>query len=144
MFSEIFKYLSVFLASSIKFIAGPTMGTIAGFSLFETILITILGMMTSVLIFSFFGEQIKQRFLPKWFKNKKLFSNNNRRFKVLWKRYGLFGVTFLTPILFSPIGGTLLVTATGASRKKVLTYMLFSAVFWSIAFSKVFHLLAIS
>lgn len=144
MFSEVFKYLSVFLASSIKFIAGPTMGAVAGFSLFETVLITILGMMTSVLIFSFLGEQIKQRFLSKWPKNKNFFSNNNRRFKVIWKRYGLFGVTFLTPILFSPIGGTLLVTATGAPRKKVLTYMFFSAVFWSIAFSKVIHLLAIS
>ena len=143
MFSEIFKYLSVFLASSVKFIAGPTMGIVAGFSLFETIVITILGMMTSVLIFSFLGEQIRRRFLSK-FKNKKFYSNNSRRFKIIWKRYGLFGVTFLTPILFSPIGGTLLITATGAPRKKVLTYMFFSAVFWSVTFSKVFQLIAIS
>jgi len=143
MFSEVFKYLSVFLASSVKFIAGPAMGTVAGFSLFETIVITILGMMTSVLVFSFLGEQIRKRFLTKFFKGK-VFCPSSRRFRIIWKRYGLFGVTFLTPIIFSPIGGTLLITATGAPRIKVFAYMFFSAVFWSITFSKVIYLLAIS
>ena len=55
----------------------------------------------------------------------------------LWKRFGVVGVTFLTPVFFTPIIGTILVVAMGSPRTKVMGYMFLSAVFWSITLSKI-------
>ena len=72
-------------------------------------------------------------------KKRRLFTKRNRRFVIIWKKFGLFGVTFLTPIIFTPIGGAILVSYLGGKRRTILYYMLVSAVFWSMFFSTVFH-----
>jgi len=70
-----------------------------------------------------------------------LFTKRNRRFVIFWRKYGLFGVSFLTPLVFSPIIGTLLVNAFGGSKKKIITYMLISAAFWSFLLTKFSYLI---
>lgn len=137
MNGEIIKYLTIYLLTMVKFIAGPTIGPASGLSWVETVLITVAAMMTSVLIFT--SSTFKENILTRFMKKKKLFTKRNRRFVTIWKRYGLFGVTFLTPIIFTPIGGSILVTYLGGKRKTILYYMLISATFWSIIFSTVFH-----
>ncbi|MDH3709579.1 MAG: hypothetical protein OER04_06805 [Cyclobacteriaceae bacterium] len=137
MFSEIIKYISVYLLSMVKFMAGPPLGVAVGISTLETILISIFGMMTSVVIFSLIGERIKFPWLPKFIREARHEKPTDKRFIYLWKKFGVFGVTFLTPVLFTPIGGTILVTAMGSPKGKIIIYMLFSAVFWSIALSKI-------
>lgn len=94
-------------------------------------------MMTSVFIFSLIGEKLKIFWLPKFIRDARKEKPKNRYFIYLWDRFGVFGVTFLTPILFTPIGGTLLATAMGSSKTKIFIYMFFSAVFWSITLSKI-------
>jgi hypothetical protein len=49
------------------------------------------------------------------------------------------GVAFLTPLIFTPIGGTILLTSFGSPRKHILISMLISAVFWAVCFSTVIH-----
>ena len=94
-----------------------------------------------VLVLSIFGLGFR-KWLDKLFKrNRKLFTKRNRRFVTLWKKYGLFGVSFLTPVVFSPVIGTLLVHAFGGSKKKIITYMLISAVFWSFLLTKFSYLI---
>ena len=117
--------------------AGPPLGVAVGISTMETILISIFGMMTSVVIFSLIGEKINVPWLPKFIREARSKKPTNKKFIYLWNRFGIFGVSFLTPILFTPIGGTLLVTAMGSPKGKVITYMFFSAVFWSITLSKI-------
>ena len=137
MWAEVIKYISIYLLSMVKFIAGPTMGPASGLSWVETVLITVAGMMTSVIIFT--SKRFKDN-IPAIFKRKrKRFTKKNRRFVGIWKKYGLFGVSFLTPIIFTPIGGSILVSYLGGGRRKVIYYMLFSAVFWSLIFSTVFY-----
>jgi uncharacterized membrane protein len=133
MLLEIVKYVPVYLGSMLKFIAGPTAGMAMGLSLAETVLFTTLGMMTSVVVFTMFGNSIRNWYLKKYPKaNRKIFTKKNRRFITLWKKYGVIGVSVLTPVLFSPIGGTLLITYVGAPKKQVYFYMLLSSIFWSI------------
>ena len=139
--SAIGKYISVFLASMFKFIGGPAMGMAFGLSYWETVLMTISGMMTSVLIISFFGPGLRKWIDRIFRRNRKLFTKRNRRFVTLWKKYGLFGVSFLTPVVFSPVIGTLLVNAFGGSKKKIITYMLISAVFWAFLITKFSYLM---
>lgn len=140
--TALMKYLSVFLTSMFKFIGGPTMGIAFGLTFWETVIITILGMMTSVIIVSLFGQGFRN-WLDKIFRrNRKLFTKRNRRFVILWRKYGLFGVSFLTPLVFSPVIGALLVNAFGGgSKKKIITYMLISAIFWSFLLTKFSYLI---
>ncbi len=117
-----------------KFIAGPVLGAVYGFSFFEKALITILGMMTSVIVVSFIGQKLRL-WMQKKIKRKKKrkrFTKRNRRIVYLWRHYGEFGVSFFTPLIFSPVIGTLLVMILGGKRKKVILYMFVSAVFWAL------------
>jgi len=64
-------------------------------------------------------------------KNPRLFTKKNRRKVKIWRQYGLKGVAFLTPIIFSPIGGTMVANSFGESKKKIILYMFVSSVFWA-------------
>jgi len=137
MFSALIKYISIYLLGMLKFIAGPTIGSVSGLSWLETVLITVASMMTSVIIFT--SKGFREKILLKFFKKRKKFTKRNRRFVMIWKKWGAFGVYFLTPVIFTPIGGTLMMAFVGESRKKIIPYMFFSAVFWAVILSSFFH-----
>jgi membrane protein DedA with SNARE-associated domain len=139
MWQMILKVATVYLSSMLKFVFGPLGGYAAGFSLFVTIIITIAGMMTVVFVFTFFGNWIRENIILRFFKKKKRFSPNNRKFVTIWKRYGLIGVAALTPVLLTPIGGSLLAVSSGSPREKILLYMLISASVWSVIFSSALY-----
>ena len=88
--------------------------------------------MTSVYVFTFFGDQIRT-LISRIFKKKKknIFSKNNRRFVVIWKKYGIMGIAFLTPIFLTPIGGTITANALGCKKEDIFKYMWISSLFWS-------------
>lgn len=131
MLQEILKYIGLYLLACLKSILPPLLGPAAGLSSWEIILITVLGLMTSVVIFNFLGERIKQYLLPIFIKNPKRFSPKSRRMVKIWRRYGIIGVCFLTPVILSPPGGAFLVAAVGAPRKQVFLYMFIFGVFWA-------------
>ncbi|MDL5045999.1 hypothetical protein QQ054_08125 [Oscillatoria amoena NRMC-F 0135] len=58
----------------------------------------------------------------------------------MWRKYGLAGVALLTPLIFTPIGGTILAVAFGSPKDKILIYMFISAVFWAVMFSTLIYL----
>ncbi len=133
--NQILKYISVYIGSMIKFVAGPATGMATGLSVFETFLFTVLGMMSSVLLFSNIGEVVKRKIIPLFVRKRKVFSARNRRLVKIWKLYGLKGVAFLTPLLLSPIIGTMVAIAFGETKKRVFAFMLVSAIFWGLAFT---------
>lgn len=136
MFQELLHYTIVFGLSMFKFILGPVTGRLYELNFLETSLLTVLGMMTSVVVFtSVFGNKIHGWIIGTFYKNKRLFSRSNRRTVKIWRAYGLKGVAFLTPILFSPIGGTILAISFGEHKSKIFKYMFVSAIFWSAILS---------
>jgi membrane protein DedA with SNARE-associated domain len=135
MFSQIGKYLAVYLISMIKFIGGPLSGVAAGLTWVETFIFTVLGMMTTVLLLSLIGKNARKTLFSKFRKKKKLFSPKNRRLVRIWRKYGLKGVAFLTPVFFSPIVGTIMAISFGEPAKRIIFYMLGSALFWGVIFS---------
>lgn len=141
MGETIAKYFSVYFLSMLKFIAGPLTGFATGINFFETCIFTVLGMMTSVFLFSYFGKLLREKILKRFFINKKRFTRKNRQFVSIWKSYGMFGISFLTPVLFSPIGGTVLITSLGgmSHKRKLFGYMFFSACFWSVIYTTIIH-----
>ena len=139
MQEEILKVVTIILLTMLKFIAGPTLGFAGGFSLLSTILITVTGMMCSVFIFTFLGKLLRERVFPRFFKKKRKFSKRSRRFVTIWKKYGIVGVAALTPLIFTPIGGTILLSSMGTPKGKIIFVMLLSAVFWACFFSGIIH-----
>ena len=141
MLSELMKYIIVYLISMFKFIGGPAFGAAYDLNIFVTSAMTILGMMTTVVIISFFGIRLRTWLQKKYKYSRRVFTKRNRRIVKIWRGYGEFGVSFFTPIFFSPIIGTLLVTTLGGKRKRIITFMLISAVFWALAIASLSDLL---
>ncbi len=134
METEILKGISIFLLTMLKFIAGPTLGYAAGFSFLTTFLITVGGMMSSVVLFTYLGTYLRTRIINRFFKKRKVFSSKSRRFVIIWKKYGILGVSFLTPLVLTPIGGTIVLTSFSSPKNSILLTMLISALFWSLVF----------
>lgn len=128
----ILKYLTVAFASMFKFLIGPVMGYGFGLSFMESFIFTLVGMMSSVLIFSILGKWLKEKILVRFQKNKKRFTPKNRMRVRIWRKYGLTGIAFLTPLVLTPIVGTLISAHFGEHWRKIFIYMLISAVFWGL------------
>ncbi|QNF33388.1 hypothetical protein HUW51_11895 [Adhaeribacter swui] len=140
MASEIVKYLSVYLLSMVKFFGGPLAGISMGLSFGMTLLLSVTGMMTSVFIFSQVGMMVSRWYVARHrAQNKPIFSKKSRKIVKIWQRFGIKGIAFLTPVLFSPVIGTIMATVLGASQRHILFHMLWSAIFWGIAFTFALH-----
>lgn len=140
MWEEITRAIPIYFSSMLKFILGPSLGYLAKLNMVTTILTTVAGMMTVVLAFAFFGDFIKKKIISKYFKRKKRFSERNRKFVQVWRKYGLAGVAALTPLLFTPIGGVLLAVSFGSPRDKLIIYMFISASVWSVVLTFIVYL----
>ena len=140
MWEEILKTVTlVYFPSMLKFIIGPIAGYSAGLTLVSTVLGTVAGTMTIVLLFVFFGDFMRKKVFNRFFSNRKRFSERNRQFVGVWKKYGIAGVAALTPILLTPIGGTLLAVSFGTPKDKLIIYMFISASVWALLFSSAIY-----
>lgn len=136
MWEEILKaFTGVYLPSMLKFFFGPVSGYALKLNLATTILATVGGMMTVVLLFAFASEWIRKNIIQRFFPNRKPFSERNRKFVTIWRKYGIVGTAFLTPVLLTPIGGSLLAVSFGTPKDKLIFYMFISASFWSSVFT---------
>ena len=139
MWQELLRAIPVYFSCMLKFIFGPLGGYAAGLNLVTTILTTVAGMMTVVFLFTFFGEWMGEKVFKgkffKRFKPRKVTKERAQKLEKIWRRYGLVGVALLTPIILTPLGGTLLAVSSGSPKDKIIFYMFVSASFWSVAFS---------
>jgi uncharacterized membrane protein len=125
------KYISVALASTLKFTGGPLMGAALGLTWIETAACTVLGMMLSVSVVMSAGElvvRLKTRFQRK---PAPTFSRRTRLAVRVWQRTGVVGIALLTPLLLTPIGGTALAVSFRAGRLAIWFAMLGSAAVWA-------------
>ena len=135
MWQEILRAIPVYFSTMFKFVFGPIGGYAARLNIVTTIIATTAGSMTVVLLFAFFGNFIRTKIMHRFFNKRKLFTVRNRRFVTIWKKYGIIGIAVLTPILLTPIGGSILAVSFGAPRNKLILYMLITSTFWAIVFS---------
>jgi hypothetical protein len=132
MLEKTIQYILVILLSSVKFGFAPLLGN--GFSMtnWEIIILMIIGMMLTVVLLTTLLGDVFYGFIKKtFFSNRKTFSPKSRKIVRVWKQRGLIGVAFLTPVIFSPIGGTLIAISFGEHKKKIILYMFISACFWA-------------
>src|SRR5690349_7010838 len=106
MWEEILKAFPIYLLTTLKVVFGPTMGYAAGLHIITSMLVTFLGMMTSVVLVTFFGKLLHKGILKNWFEKQEKNAATSK-----WKKYGLTGLAILTPLLLTPIGGSILAVA---------------------------------
>jgi membrane protein DedA with SNARE-associated domain len=135
MWEEILKAIPVYFSCMLKFILGPIGGYASGLNLVTTILTTVFGMMTVVVLFTYFGNWLRTKVFHRFTRNKSKSEARTKRFGNIWKKYGLTGIALLTPIILTPIGGTLLAVSSGSPKEKIIFYMFISASVWSVLFS---------
>ncbi|MEQ9404148.1 MAG: hypothetical protein RIM99_11205 [Cyclobacteriaceae bacterium] len=130
------KYFSVYFLSGLKFIFGPALGVFAyDLPILAVIILTACGMMTTIYLFTYFGDQIRA-FLKRFRKkDRPIFTKKSRQFVKIWRRFGLKGVCFLTPLILTPPGGGLLINVLGSKKSEILKWMWVSALFWSTVIS---------
>jgi hypothetical protein len=123
------KYISVIAISMLKFAGGPLTGLALKLAWTETAVCSVIGMMITVTLVVFSGD-----FLRKLFKkdNPKKFTKMTRFGVKIRQKFGLIGIAFLTPILFTPIVGAALSVAFRYDKKAIILQMLFSAVIWAL------------
>lgn len=135
MTEAFFTFLGIYFLCWFKFIAGPVLASAAGYSVLETILVTVAGMMSSVTVFSMIGIRFKKFLAGRRKRPKPKFSSKNRRIVSIWGKYGKVGIAFLTPIFLTPLGGTLLLISFGTQKRQIFIHMLWSSILWAIIFS---------
>jgi membrane protein DedA with SNARE-associated domain len=132
MWELILKILTVYFSSMLKFIFGPLGGKAAGLNIFLTMTLTVAGMMTVVAALANFGNFFRRRILSRFRRKKTSDQQVKPKKSNFVKKYGLAGIAFLTPLILTPIGGTLLAISVVNSKPKVIAFMLASAAFWSV------------
>jgi uncharacterized membrane protein len=132
-------YFAVMAASSIKFVAGPLTGFGLGLSMLETIVCTWVGMMFTVTVMLTIGRFLVQQIARIRIQKPKLFSGRVRYAVSIWQRFGIKGIAVMTPLLFTPIGGSLLALSFKVPTPRVLFFMAISGIFWSVIFTILFY-----
>lgn len=124
------KYLSVIAISMLKFAGGPFTGLAIKLSWIETAICSVVGMMITVSLIVFSGDFVRKIFR----KDKpKKFTKMTRFGVKIRQKFGLVGIAFLTPILFTPPVGAALSMAFRYDKKAILVQMLISAMAWAVA-----------
>jgi uncharacterized membrane protein len=128
--------------STVKFVFGAVPTAVGmGFSLFETVTVTSLGGFTGVICFVFLSETIVRNYKKRIhlkhlkdpnFKPPKIFTKRKRRIVTVKKRFGILGIAFLTPLLFSIPIGCFIAVRYFKNKQQILLYMFGSIFFWSV------------
>jgi hypothetical protein len=96
-------------------------------------------MMTTVTIMLTMGRFIVQQISRIRVQKPKLFSGRARYAVRIWQRFGIKGIAVMTPLLFTPIGGSLLALSFKVPTLRVLFFMAISGLFFAVVFTVMFY-----
>lgn len=138
------KFLGLFILSATKYFAAVLL-LLADKSIspIEMFAILIIGGVIGVFGFYFFGKVINMlvdKFLLLWKKElviKKRFTKKNRRLVKVKTKYGLIGISVITPIILSIPIGCFLARRFYSNEKKTLPMMLLGVLSWTVVFTTV-------
>jgi hypothetical protein len=138
---NLLEILGIFLLSSVKFgMAGVPSAVFAGFSFFKSFTVTTAGGIAGTIVFTYLSKWIiekyhalKERIFGKSTKKKKLFTPYNRFIVKVKMKFGLMGLSILTPSILSFPVGIFLAVRYYHNKEKIITYMSVSTMLWAVA-----------
>jgi hypothetical protein len=145
------QILALVALSSVKHFWTVPIVVVAGYSYWETIFINNIGGLAGFFIFYYIGELkiVKHYFgllmlrifkvlgFNRKSKEKKKFTRRNRFIVAVKGKYGLIGLSFLTPVLLSIPLGSLLAARYYDEDRRTIPFMILSILFWSFSFTSV-------
>ncbi|MCB9231816.1 MAG: hypothetical protein H6581_09140 [Bacteroidia bacterium] len=139
---EILEFISVMALSAFKMVPGYALAK-GGYDMtvFETFLSVGLGGMIGISIYTYFGAKIRT-----YFQNRSKARSNQkpldrkkikrlRRMIKIWRRFGIWGIAFLTPPILSPPFGTAISLAFGEKSYRIIIFLGISTLLWAFAFA---------
>ena len=127
-------YLWVFFISSFKYLIGVLGAVIQGFNFLEVLISAYLGAMAGVVALTYFGKEITE-WLRRRFKRKKPMPYSRRKWIVqVWRRYGVWGIAFLSVIISPPASVAISLSFRTPPRKIILSLAVALAL-WSAFFT---------
>lgn len=131
--------------STVKFVfGGIPLALGLGFSFFQAVTVTSLGGFVGVTVFVYTSDKLiaylKKRKILKQLENpnqvrKKSFTRTNKIIIIVKQRFGLLGISLLTPLLLSIPIGCFLAVRYFNDKQQILIYMFGSILFWSVSIS---------
>jgi hypothetical protein len=86
---------------------------------------------------SFEKRQRLNEFALRQFTSKKMTKISRLAVKT-WRKFGLSGIALLTPLILSPLGGTLIAVSFKVNTKKIIVYMAVAHLVMALFFAYVF------
>ncbi|MCW3125443.1 MAG: hypothetical protein JWO03_1101 [Bacteroidetes bacterium] len=131
MILHILSDVLIFVSSTVKF-ALLTFTVITGNLGISGTVANVLGGLTGIIVFTYMGTYMRTwviKTFPDRFDRK--FTKGTRFLVKVRKHSGLFGVAFMTPIFLSIPVGVMLALSLTSHKRKIVTSMIVSCMFWS-------------
>ena len=129
------KILSVISLASVKFLFAAPTSIALGFNFIETIILCVTGGSLGVLVFAFSSKYVYKviNFITKPFKSKKKGSkkkNGNQLAEKIAKKYGLVGLSIITPSIISIPIGTLIAIKLFPKKSAIYAFVKFQFIYF--------------
>lgn len=133
--------LSVVFLSSFKLMMGiPFALLVYGYSFHETVMMTSVGGILGVVVFTYFSEWIinmwnrfrKKTSTDRYNKKKQIFTRSNRLIVKVKSKFGIMGIAFISPSIITIPIGTFILVRYFRNKRKIIVYESASVVFWSV------------
>lgn len=134
MIELLLKILTVLFWSAVKFIVGVGVAIALGFNQIEILIICVSGGMLGVVVYLYLWEQLLKlyrRFRPKKHRPIK-FSKFKRRLVIFIRKYEVWGIALLTPIILTPPIGTILAASIEHNKWRIKFIMFASFCTWTL------------
>lgn len=133
------QVIGLILFSSVKFLFAPSTVYVLGYSIVETLSITISGGVIGVFSFFYTGSALfewwNRRFPPRT--PKKTFRKRNRALIRIKNSYGLYGLALVSPCLISIPIGCLIAAKYFRNDRRTIPVFIGAVVFWSIVLTSI-------
>jgi len=143
--SEILKIVSVFITCTFFFVKLGVPSAYLSFqpNFFKAMLVSCAGGIAGNIIFTYLSASILKwihAYRVKRNIKKIIFTPLTRKIIKVKQRFGLAGIAFITPIISQPVGA-FFAEKFFKNKKKVITYLSVSVVFWAFAIYFILYLL---
>lgn len=132
--SDLLAYLLVFALAATPFfemIAVIPLAMVWGLHMIPVAILAFLGNIITVILVILMMNQIKNWLQKRREKSgKEATSKRQTRAHAIWRKYGLFGLTFLAPLLIGSHLGAMMAMSFGGTKKQTSIYMTVSLLLW--------------
>lgn len=126
---EWMQYIALFFFSTLKSYYGSSLSAILEFPYFNFLIINFSGALVSIIL-SYRFRNLILNLIKRKDKKTNGYSKKLKRSLVFWKKYGIYGIAFISPVIISIPLGVIVSAHFKTSKKMIFTSFSISAFTW--------------